>query len=300
MKKHINILLIMSATLLVACNAGKNKFDASGTFETQETIVSSELAGKIVELNLEEGQLLEKGSMVGLIDTTQLFLKKKQLKASIQSLLSRQPEVNKQLAALQEQIFSAEREKKRLENLVKADAAGRKQLDDILTQLSVLKKQYTASQSSLSISNNSIQQDIVPLQVQIEQTQDLIEKSKIINPIKGIVLSKYAELNEVSGMGKPIYKIAKLDELTFRMYISGDQLPLIKIGQTLPITIDAGNGEQKEVQGKISWIASEAEFTPKTIQTKDERANLVYAVKLLVPNDGSIKLGMYGEVQFNH
>lgn len=300
MKKHINILLIMSATLLVACNAGKNKFDASGTFETQETIVSSELAGKIVELNLEEGQLLEKGSMVGLIDTTQLFLKKKQLKASIQSLLSRQPEVNKQLAALQEQIFSAEREKKRLENLVKADAAGSKQLDDILTQLSVLKKQYTASQSSLSISNNSIQQDIVPLQVQIEQTQDLIEKSKIINPIKGIVLSKYAELNEVSGMGKPIYKIAKLDELTFRMYISGDQLPLIKIGQTLPITIDAGNGEQKEVQGKISWIASEAEFTPKTIQTKDERANLVYAVKLLVPNDGSIKLGMYGEVQFNH
>lgn len=290
----------MSATLLVACNAGKNKFDASGTFETQETIVSSELAGKIVELNLEEGQLLEKGSMVGLIDTTQLFLKKKQLKASIQSLLSRQPEVNKQLAALQEQIFSAEREKKRLENLVKADAAGSKQLDDILTQLSVLKKQYTASQSSLSISNNSIQQDIVPLEVQIEQTQDLIEKSKIINPIKGIVLSKYAELNEVSGMGKPIYKIAKLDELTFRMYISGDQLPLIKIGQTLPITIDAGNGEQKEVQGKISWIASEAEFTPKTIQTKDERANLVYAVKLLVPNDGSIKLGMYGEVQFNH
>ncbi|MFY8021377.1 MAG: HlyD family secretion protein [Bacteroidia bacterium] len=299
MKKHINIILVCSAVVFAACNSGKNKFDASGTFEGQETIVSSELAGKIVELNLEEGQLLEKGKMIGLIDTMQLFLKKKQLNASIQSLLSRQPEVNKQLAAIQEQITSAENEKKRLENLVKADAAGSKQLDDIQTQISVLKKQYTANLSSLSISNKSIQQDIVPLQVQIEQTQDLIEKSKIINPLKGIVLSKYAEVNEVSGIGKPIYKIAKLDELIFRMYVSGDQLPLIKIGQNLAITIDAGNGEQKEVQGKISWIADEAEFTPKTIQTKDERANLVYAVKLLVPNDGSIKLGMYGEVRFN-
>ena len=299
MKKYIILSNLLITVFFYSCNSGKNKFDASGTFETIETIVSSEVNGKITQLNIEEGQSIDQGTLIAIIDTSQLYLKKKQLRATINSILSRQPEIAKQLASIQEQIFTAEREKKRIENLVKSEAAGTKQLDDINAQLSLLKKQYIASQSSLEISKNGLNQDIIPLQVQIEQTQDLIEKSKIINPIKGVVLSKYAETNEITALGKPIYKIARLDELTFRMYVSGDQLPLLKTGQQLDISIDAGNGEKKEVKGKISWISSEAEFTPKTIQTKDERANLVYAIKLIVPNDGSIKLGMYGEVRFN-
>jgi HlyD family secretion protein len=299
MKKYIILSNLLITVFLYSCNSGKNKFDASGTFETIETIVSSEVNGKITQLNIEEGQSIEQGTLIATIDTSQLYLKKKQLRATINSILSRQPEIAKQLAAIQEQIFTAEREKKRIENLVKSEATGTKQLDDINAQLSLLNKQYIASQSSLEINKNGLNQDVIPLQVQIEQTQDLIEKSKIVNPIKGVVLSKYAETNEITALGKPIYKIARLDELIFRMYVSGDQLPLLKTGQQLAISIDAGNRENKDVKGKISWISSEAEFTPKTIQTKDERANLVYAIKLLVPNDGSIKLGMYGEVRFN-
>lgn len=299
MKKYIILSNLLITVLLYSCNSDKNKFDSSGTFETIETIVSSEVNGKITQLNIEEGQSIEQGTLIAIIDTSQLYLKKKQLRATINSILSRQPEIAKQLAAIQEQIFTAEREKKRIENLVKSEATGTKQLDDINAQLSLLNKQYIASQSSLEINKNGLNQDVIPLQVQIEQTQDLIEKSKIVNPIKGVVLSKYAETNEITVLGKPIYKIARLDELIFRMYVSGDQLPLLKTGQQLAISIDAGNGEKKDVKGKISWISSEAEFTPKTIQTKDERANLVYAIKLLVPNDGSIKLGMYGEVRFN-
>ena len=299
MKKYIILSNLLITVFLYSCNSDKNKFDSSGTFETIETIVSSEVNGKITQLNIEEGQSIEQGTLIATIDTSQLYLKKKQLRATINSILSRQPEIAKQLAAIQEQIFTAEREKKRIENLVKSEATGTKQLDDINAQLSLLNKQYIASQSSLEINKNGLNQDVIPLQVQIEQTQDLIEKSKIVNPIKGVVLSKYAETNEITALGKPIYKIARLDELIFRMYVSGDQLPLLKTGQQLAISIDAGNGEKKDVKGKISWISSEAEFTPKTIQTKDERANLVYAIKLLVPNDGSIKLGMYGEVRFN-
>ncbi len=299
MKKYIILSNLFIIIFLSSCNSGKNNFDASGTFETIETIVSSEVNGKIIQLNIEEGQAIEQGALIAVIDTSQLYLKKKQLKATINSILSRQPEIAKQLSSLQEQILTTEREKKRIENLVKSEAVGTKQLDDINSNLKILNKQYIALQSNLEISKNGLNQDIVPLQVQIEQTQDLIEKSKILNPIKGVVLSKYAESNEITALGKPICKIARLDELVFRMYVSGDQLPLLKTGQSLNITIDAGNGEKKDVKGKITWISSEAEFTPKTIQTKDERANLVYAIKLLVPNDGSIKLGMYGEVRFN-
>jgi HlyD family secretion protein len=297
MKKFI--ILQGFILVLLSCNSGKKNFDASGTFESVETIVSSEVNGKILQFNLEEGQSINQGVIIGYIDTIQLYLKKKQLRSNINSLLSRQPEVAKQLASFQEQIFTAEREKRRIENLIKADAAGTKQLDDINAQISLLKKQLIALQSTLEINKNSINQDIVPLQIQIEQTQDLIEKSYILNLTKGTILSKYAEANEMTGVGKPLYKIANLDELIFRMYVSGEQLPILKLGQTISISIDAGNAEQKTIQGKISWISAEAEFTPKTIQTKDERANLVYAVKVLVPNDGSVKLGMYGEVAFN-
>lgn len=296
MKKFI--ILQGFILVLLSCNSGKKNFDASGTFESVETIVSSEVNGKILQFNLEEGQSINQGVIIGYIDTIQLYLKKKQLRSNINSLLSRQPEVAKQLASFQEQIFTAEREKRRIENLIKADAAGTKQLDDINAQISLLKKQLIALQSTLEINKNSINQDIVPLQIQIEQTQDLIEKSYILNLTKGTILSKYAEANEMTGVGKPLYKIANLDELIFRMYVSGEQLPILKLGQTISISIDAGNAEQKTIQGKISWISAEAEFTPKTIQTKDERANLVYAVKVLVPNDGSVKLGMYGEVAF--
>jgi HlyD family secretion protein len=233
-----------------------------------------------------------------LIDTTQLYLKKKQLLASIKAVISKQPDINTQLASLEKQIEAAKTEKKRIENLVLSDAASTKQLDDINNQLEVLNKQYLAAKSSLTITKQGLQSETLPLYAQVEQIQDQINKSIIKNPVEGTVLTKYSKLEEVTGTGKALYKIADLSLMTLRAYINGDQLGQIKLGQKVKVFVDKGDGEQKELNGEIYWVSSKAEFTPKTIQTKDERANLVYAIKVKVINDGYLKIGMYGEVKF--
>jgi HlyD family secretion protein len=291
-------ILLVSLIVLASCSNKKADFDASGTFEAEETIISSEVSGTIKQFNVEEGQTLSSNQLIGFIDSTQLFLKKKQLQAQITALLGKRPDVSAQLASLEEQQMAAEKEQKRVSNLVKADAATTKQLDDVNTQLEVIKKQIEAQKSVLSISSQGINNDAVPIQIQIEQTEDQLSKCRIVNPVSGTVLGKYAEANEMTAPGKPLYKIADLRTIILRVYVTGNQLPALKLNQEVKVLTDDGKDGFKEVTGKITWINDKAEFTPKTIQTKDERANMVYAVKVNVINDGTFKIGMYGEVKF--
>lgn len=286
------------ATLLTACNDNNVSFDASGSFEAEETIISSEATGTIKRLEIEEGQTLEAGQVIGYIDSLQLYLKKKQLEAQVTAILGKKPNIPVQLSALQEQLSTTEKERTRIANLVKGDAATPKQLDDINAQIEVLKKQIEAQKSTLNISSEGLGKDVVPLQVQIEQLNDQLSKCQIINPISGTVLAKYAEANEMTTTGKPIYKIADLSNIILRAYITGNQLPQIKLNQKVKVLTDNGKGGYKETDGVIIWINDKAEFTPKTIQTKDERANMVYAIKVKVKNDGTYKIGMYGEIKF--
>jgi len=291
-------LILMLAISILSCNRSNNEFDASGTFEAEETIISAEASGIILQLNLIEGQELKHGEVVGYIDSTQLVLKRKQLESQISAVLSRSPDTKAQLAAIRQQMIQAKHEQQRIENLVKAGAATQKQMDDANAQVSIMKSQEEALQSSLRITSSSIGQETNPLKVQIEQLNDLIAKSRIYNPVKGTVLTQYARVNEMATTGKPLYKIADLSNLTLRAYITGDQLPGIKLNQPVKVMVDDTKGGYKEYKGVIEWISNKSEFTPKTIQTKDERANLVYAVKIRVSNDGYLKIGMYGEVNF--
>jgi HlyD family secretion protein len=286
--------LILFAT---SCNNDVN-FDASGSFEVVEVIISAEANGVIKELNIEEGQNLQTGQYIGYIDSIQLFLKKKQLESQMAALLAKKPNIAVQLSALQEQLKTAEIEQKRVSSLVKSEAATTKQLDDINAQIEFFKKQIDAQKSTLSITSEGINKDILPLQVQVEQLADQLQKCKIINPLNGTVLTKYAEQNEMAIAGKALYKIADLSDIILRVYISANQLPQVKLNQKVKVHTDDGSGGFREDEGTITWISDKAEFTPKTIQTKDERANMVYAVKIKMKNDGTYKIGMYGEINF--
>jgi HlyD family secretion protein len=294
-----NNLIICLTLLLAACGKNNSGYDASGNFEADEIFVSAEATGKIVQLKLDEGLVLKAGEVIGFIDTTQLSLRKKQLVFSIRALMAKRPDAASQLATLQKQIETAEYEKKRVENLLKEDAATKKQLDDLNAQIDLLRKQYHSMQTSLDITNRSLQSETLPVKAQIEQLEDQIKKSLIVNPIEGTVLSKYVQQDEVITTGKALYKIANLSTILFRAYISGDQLAAIKLGQKVKISVDDVNGGSKSYEGTLEWVSDKAEFTPKTIQTKDERANLVYAIKVKVRNDGFLKIGMYGEVDFS-
>jgi HlyD family secretion protein len=297
-KRLLSLNLVLLTTILFSCSNGNGDFDATGTFESEEIIVSTEAMGKLILFEVEEGMNLKQDQIVGVVDTTQLHLKKKQLQATIKAVLSKQPDIPTQLASIQEQIATAEREKKRIENLVKQDAATTKQLDDINSQLDVLNKQYDATKSSLTITKQGMRSETLPLIAQVEQIEDQINKSIIKNPIDGTVLTRYAKQDENTSAGKALYKIADLSDMILRAYINGDQLGQVKLDQKVKVYVDKGDGEQKEMEGEIYWVSSKAEFTPKTIQTKDERANLVYAIKVRVKNDGYLKIGMYGEVKF--
>lgn len=298
MKRITLYSFILGSSMLLACQGGKKNFDASGAFEADETIISAEAAGVLKAFSLEEGQQVEAGTMLGYVDSTQLYLRKKQLETQIRAILAQTPDINRQVAALQSQLRTAERESLRVANLLKAEAATQKQMDDIHAQAELLRKQLEAQQSTLGVNTESIRQQTAPLQVQIEQLNDQLTKCRIINPVKGMVLTRYTHAYEIVNPGKALYKIADLSELILRVYVSGDQLPGLKLNQTVKVFADAGAGEMKEYPGRIQWISDKAEFTPKTIQTKNERANQVYAVKLRVKNDGFLKIGMYGEIQF--
>ncbi len=292
------VTLFALATFLLSCSDADNAFDASGTFEADEVIVSSEVSGVIRQLNVQEGKSVAAGETLGWIDSTQLYLKKKQLQAQIKAILSERPHIATQLASFEEQLKAAQREQKRVERLFKADAATQKQLDDINAHADLIKRKMEAHRSSLDISTHGIVNETLPLSAQVEQLDDQLQKSKITNPLPGTILTRYAEAHELVTPGKPLYKIADISTLDLRAYITGEQLPSTKLNQKVKVMVDSADDQYKEYEGTISWISSKAEFTPKTIQTKEERANLVYAIKVRVKNDGYLKIGMYGEVKF--
>ena len=291
------VLLATSAFFTLSCGGKDGEYDASGTFEATEIIVSSEANGKILSLDIVEGQQLEAGAPVGTIDSTQLYLKKRQLLTSVRGVEVRRPEYNKQIAATQQQIATQISEKARIERLVKAEAANQKQLDDINSSISVLQKQLEAQKSSLTTTTSGMSEDAAALMIQVDQLNDQLSKCRILSPIKGTVLVKYAEAGELTGSGKPLFKIADIENMILRAYITSDIITKLKLNQEVKVYADFGEKEMREYTGTIVWISDKAEFTPKTIQTKKERANLVYAVKIAVKNDGYIKIGMYGEVK---
>lgn len=323
MKKHIFILSIFA---LFSCNNSADSYDASGTFEADEILVTAKANGTILNLNLEEGQHLKRNEKVGEIDPKNVELQKEQVIATIDAMDQKtnsalpqiqvlQSQISTQSAnvsILQEQLQNAVRERNRTANLVAKDAATKKQLDDANGQIKVIQKQIAAAQSQLSVlqqqisttkenvslQNRAILSERKPTQKKIEQIDEQLKNNSIESPISGMVLTQYLNQGEFATVGKPIFKIANLEVMTLKIFITGDQLPQIKIGQQVKVLLEAGEGKTKELPGTIYWISSKAEFTPKTIQTKNERANLVYAAKIHVKNDGYLKIGMYGDVKF--
>ena len=309
----LSAIVFVLAMAIPSCNQKKLKADASGVFESVEVIVSAEENGKILSFPIIEGDTLQKGAIVGNIDMSNTVLQKKQIQATIKSLKEKttnaQPQielVKKQIAVQQSELTQQLREKTRTENLLKGDAATQKQLDDINSQIDQLRKQIAVSQQQIELDrsnvgtlNNTVFSEQDPLEKSAAQMQNTINKGQIVNPISGTVLTKYAQEGEMTTTGKALYKIANLDTLILRAYITGSQLTAIKLSQTVQVFIDDGTENYKEYPGEISWISDKSEFTPKTIQTKEERANLVYAVKIMVRNNGYLKIGMYGEVKFH-
>ncbi len=292
------LLFVFAALACCACGAKKGNFDASGRFEATEVIVSAEVAGKLVSFAVTEGDTLAQGETVGCIDTVQLSLRIRQLAASIRGTDSRQSDIAKQIAVTQQQISTQYVEQHRIEQLLKADAANRKQLDDINAQIALLERQLSAQRSTLESGNRGLSEDARALSVQIEQLEDQIVKSRISSPIRGTVLEKYAEAGEMAAAGRPLFKVADVEYLFLRAYVTADQLTRLKLGQAVTVYSDFGAKERRSYPGKITWISDQAEFTPKTIQTRNERADLVYALKVAVRNDGYLKIGMYGELTF--
>lgn len=298
--KSRNLLGLCSLlALFSACGNGAPKYDATGTFETTEVLVSAEASGRLLYFDIEEGMLLKAGEEVGVVDTVQLYLKKLQLKASIKSVEEQRPDILKQVAATKEQISAAQRERNRVANLLKVGAANQKQLDDAEDQLEVLRKQLVAQNSTLSNSHQSLTWQSSSVGIQVAQVEDQLKKCHITSPITGTVLAKYAEAGELTAMGTPLFKVADTEQMYLRAYITSEQLSQVKLGQKVTVFSDYGTDEHKQYPGVVTWISDTSEFTPKTILTKNERANLVYAVKIAVHNDGLLKIGMYGGVEFS-
>lgn len=310
--KQIVFIAFLAISMLTACKNGNGNADASGTFEANEVIVSAESSGKLTSFTVEEGQLIAKDSVVGTVDATNISLQKEQVESSIQALGEKTVDVSPQvklledqLAVQQSQLNNLLHEQGRIQNLLKQDAATGKQLDDINAQVDVAKRsmnvtrqQIQVQQNNVATQNRSILSEGKPLQKRVAQLEDQLRKTTIVNPVAGTVLTKYAEQGEITSTGKALYKIADLSTITLRAYITGTQLSQVKLGQTVKVLVDDGAKKYKEYTGTISWVSDKAEFTPKTIQTKDERANLVYATKIKVKNDGYLKIGMYGEVKW--
>ena len=298
--KNIVISLFASAVVMFsACSGGDAEHDATGVFEATEVIVSAEQTGRLMYFDVDEGDKLAKGQQVGLIDTVQLHLRAMQLGATKEAYASRRPDVEAQIAVTRQQLAKAELEVERYAALVSDNAANRKQLDDAENNVRVLRRQLAAQTSQLNNTTGSLNRQMDAAEIERWQVVDQLRKCHITSPIGGTVLDKYAEAGEYATPGKPLFKVADGSDRTRRAYVTAPQLTAIKIGQKVKVYADIGEDGSREYRGVVTWIADKAEFTPKTIQTRDERANLVYAVKVKVVNaDGLVKIGMYGEVDF--
>ena len=289
--------IVYIAAMMLAVSCGKeSEFDAQGTFEATEVVISSEANGKILDFDVVEGSIVETDKPLGAIDSVQLHLQRKQLLAQHSALLGSRPDVKKQVASLREQISKHKSELRRVENMLKDGAATQKQYDDIEAQVKILETQLDATLSTLDKNTTTINNNLLALEAQIAALDDRISKCRIVSPVSGTVLVKYAQAGELATVGKPLMKVADLDKIYLRAYFTSEQLAKVNLGDEVTVVADFGGDERYNYAGRIEWISSESEFTPKSIQTKDSRANLVYAVKIAVENDGRLKIGLAGEV----
>ena len=292
------VLIATVLVLLASCGKGEKAYDATGTFEATEATVSAEQSGTLVRFDVSEGDEIALGKEVGLIDTTQLWLKIQQMGATKAVYRSQRPDMEKQIAATRQQLAKARHDEQRYRELVADGAAPSKMLDDASSQVAVLQKQLDAQISTLNTQLSTLDSQVSTVDVQVSQLRDQLQKCHVVTPIAGTVLEKYVEQGEFVATGKPLFKMASVQRMYFRAYVTSAQLQNIKVGQQAKVYADYGDGQKKEYEGTVTWISSRSEFTPKTILTDDERADLVYALKVAVKNDGYIKIGMYGEVKF--
>ena len=289
--------IVYIAAMMLAVSCGKeSEFDAQGTFEATEVVISSEANGKILDFDVVEGSIVETDKPVGAIDSVQLHLQRKQLLAQHSALLGSLPDVRIQVASLREQIAKHKSELRRVENMLKDGAATQKQYDDIEAQIKILETQRDATLSTLDKNTTTINNNLLALEAQIAALDDKITKCSIVSPVSGTVLVKYAQAGELATVGKPLMKVADLNQTYLRAYFTSEQLAKVNLGDEVTVVADFGGDERYNYVGRITWISPESEFTPKTIQTKESRANLVYAVKIAVENDGRLKIGLTGEV----
>lgn len=296
MRKIISLASL--AIIMTACGNKEKEYDATGIFEATETTVYAEQSGALLTFKADEGDEIDANTEVGVIDTTQLWLKIQQLNATKDVYHSQKPDMQAQIAATRQQLVKARQEQQRYKELVADGAAPSKMLDDATNQVSVIQKQLDAQVSALSTNTRSLDKQIVTADVQVNQLRDQMRKCHIITPVKGTIHEKYVESGEYVSMGKPLFKIADTRSMFIRAYVTSAQLKDMKLGQKVKVFADYGDGQKKEYDGTVSWISSRSEFTPKTILTDDERADLVYAVKIAIKNNGYVKIGMYGEVKF--
>ena len=292
------IALASAALIMGACSDKEKEYDATGTFEATETTVFAEQSGTLLTFDINEGDNIAPGQELGMVDTTQLWLKIQQLGATKEVYQSQKPDVEKQIAATRQQLAKAKTEQQRYQELVADGAAPRKMLDDATSQVQVLQRQLDAQVSALHTQMATLNSQQAATDVQVSQLQDQLRKCHVVAPIGGTVVEKYVERGEFVAVGKPLLKVADTNNLFLRAYVTSAQLQHIKLGQQVKVFADYGNGQKKEYEGTITWISSRSEFTPKTILTDDERADLVYAVKVAIKNDGYAKIGMYGEAKF--
>lgn len=290
------LLYVGLAVMSASCRDGNGAATASGTFEAEEIMVSAEASGKLVSFTVREGQEVSEGQVLGQIDSLSLYLNKELLEQNIAALESGKPDVEAQIGVMKARLENGRHELDRLSRLLESDAATIKQYDDAEASVSVLEKQIEATESSLNSNIASIDAQIAGLKIQIAQAEDMLSKCRIVSPVDGTVLSKYANEGELASAGKPLFKVADLKYMFLRAYFTSGQLKDISLGQDVKVTADFGGGKVREYPGKIVWISAKSEFTPKSIQTDDDRENLVYAVKVAVENDGYIKIGMFGKV----
>ena len=292
--RTINLLILLPLLALISCKGNEKTSNAYGNFEATEITISAQATGEIMQFDLEEGNLLQAGQIIGWIDTTDLSLKKEQMSAQKEAVNSKIASLDAQIAVYQQQKTNVLRDKERVEKMFQDGAATQKQVDDIAGQIDVIDKQI----KSVKAQETSVHSEAATVQKQIAQVVESIRKSTITNPSEGVVLTKYVNAHEIATMGKPLYKLADLREMKLKVYVSGSQIAQVKIGQEVEVLVDEDSQTNRKLSGIVSWVSESAEFTPKIIQTKEERVNMVYAVKVLVKNDGSLKIGMPGEVNF--
>ena len=296
--KTTKLIMAVGLAMLASCGNNEKEYDATGTFEATEVTVSAEQSGTLIRFDVNEGDEIASGKEVGLVDTTQLWLKVQQMDAAKAVYRSQKPDMEKQIAATRQQLAKARQEEQRYRELVADGAVPSKMLDDATSQVAVLQKQLDAQIATLNTQLSTLDSQLSTVDVQVNQLRDQLQKCHIVTPIAGTILEKYVEQGEFVATGKPLFKMADVQRMYIRAYITSSQLQNIKVGQKAKVFADYGDGQRKEYDGTVTWISSRSEFTPKTILTDDERADLVYALKVAVANDGYIKIGMYGEVSF--